>query len=51
MNTAGELIELIVRLYEGRLINRDKYRGVLVAMCLTVKGLTRPEILSLVDSK
>jgi len=46
---SGDLIELIVKLYDGKLMEKESYRTILVAMSLTVKGLTKQEILTVVS--
>jgi hypothetical protein len=44
------LFEFVLNFYENRLVSREKFKKTLLAITITQKGLTLPELMTLVTS-
>jgi len=47
-DTSSELLEFILKFLETRIVSLKKFKAVLIALSITLKGLTVSEILEIV---
>ena len=48
VNSPEDLIELLVRYFEGRIMEEFTYKKVLISLSLTIQGLSKDEVMQIV---
>ena len=48
VNKPEDLIELLVRYFEGRIMEENTYKKVLISLSLTIQGLSKDEVMEIV---